>query len=132
LFLGIPGNAPPLPPSVLFSAGEPNDLASTTTAAPTITQRHNLLTTHFLDPTMTMRSRTRSDSPLLLSAPASGGGGAAEEEHDDDGKRSKVIKTKRGEKIGHFRYLWLCLQPLGVCSFVFVACGGFERVEAAF
>ena len=110
LFLGIPRNAAPPPtppaPSVLFSAREPNaDLASiiTTTPARTITQRHSLLSTHFLTPTMTMRNRTRSDSALLLSASGSAlppGVTAAAEEHDDGGgKRSKVTKnTKRGEE----------------------------------
>ena len=114
LFLGIPRNAAPPPPppqpvpSVLFSTGESNAVlaSSTITPARTITQRHSLLTTHFLTPTMmTMRNRTRSDSALLLSASASAfaTGVAAEEEHDDDdddddGKRSKVTKTKRGEE----------------------------------
>ena len=97
LFLGIPRNAaPPLPPpsSLLFSTREPNaipNLASTvpSNAAPTMTQRHSLLTTNFLAPTMTIRNRTRSDSALLASASATAPG-------DGDGK-SKV-KTKRGEE----------------------------------
>ena len=100
LFLGIPRNAaPPQPPaSVLFSNGESTvtpDLASI--PAPAMTQRHSLLTTHLLAPTMVMRNRTKSDSALLASASAPAPGGA--EEHGD-GKNEVTSKTvvKRGEE----------------------------------
>ena len=100
LFLGIPRNAAPPPPPVLstglpVSTGEPNDMPNLafSTAAPAMTQRHSLLTTHFLAPTMTLRNRTKSDSALLASASASVPG-TAEEHGDEESKTS----TKRGEE----------------------------------
>jgi hypothetical protein len=102
LFLGIPRNAfppptPTPPASLLFSTGEPNALPTlaSTTSMPTITHRRSLLATPFLSPTMTMRSRTRSDSALLASASAFAPAPGVAEEHDDG--KSKIAETKREE-----------------------------------
>ena len=108
LFLGIPRNAAPPPPSpsVLFSTGLPmsstgepnvNHIAvskldstffSITTDAPAMKDksRHSFLPTYF-PPTMSIRNRTKSDSALLASASASASGDA-----------NNKTKTKLGEE----------------------------------
>ena len=129
LFLGIPRNAAPPPLPVLLSTEEPNaipDLAASTvlsTAPPAMTQRHSLLTTHLLAPTMTLRNRTKSDSALLASASAPASGGA--EEHGGKSEVASKTETKQGEED------WTLSLPLVMPPTAILSASSAEALRAS-